>query len=132
MKKGIKMPKLVSRRKIIPQSAIRIPQSKQLAVSCAKLAHKKKAQDVVILNMAKTPLQIADYFLIASGTNKKQNLAIAEEISNKFTPLSVQGIEEGSWIVVDLGSVVVHIMHEQLRKFYDLEFIWQDAPRVRF
>jgi len=113
--------------------------SRALALVCADLIEEKRGADVVILNVAKF-IQIADYFIICTGKNKKQNQAIADNIFNNsklykvgynasFT--SIQGYEEGLWVLVDLGRVVVHIFIEQLRKHYDLEFLWAAAPKIK-
>ncbi|MFA5773679.1 MAG: ribosome silencing factor [Candidatus Paceibacterota bacterium] len=110
-----------------------VDNTRTFAVKCARLASTKKADDISVLNMAKTSLGVTDYFVICSGNNKKQNQAIADEfmMSLKGRILGIEGYEQGNWIVVDLNSVVVHIFHESLRKFYDLEFLWSDVPRVR-
>ena len=110
-----------------------VDNTRTFAIGCARLASAKKADDISVLNMIKTSLGITDYFVICSGNNKKQNQAIADQfLSNlKGLILGIEGYEQGNWIVVDLGSVVVHIFHESLRKFYDLEFLWSDVPRVR-
>lgn len=111
--------------------------SRQLAIALARLADKKKAEGIVILNLKKL-LFLTDYFVILSGKHKKQNQAIADELmlkakhSFRVKLLGNEGYAEGSWIVLDFGDVVVHIFHEALRKFYDLEFIWGEATRVRW
>jgi ribosome-associated protein len=111
--------------------------SRKLAIALAKLADKKKAKDILVLQVKKL-IFITDYFLIASGTNKKQTQAIADDImfQAKHTLnanlLSKQGYEEGTWIVLDLGDVIIHIMHENLRGFYELELLWGDAPQVKW
>jgi ribosome-associated protein len=107
--------------------------SRAFVIKCARLAASKKAADITALNMAKTSLGITDYFVICSGNNQKQNQAIADQflMNLKGRVLGIEGYEQGNWIVVDLANVVIHIFHESLRRFYDLEFLWSDAPRVR-
>lgn len=107
--------------------------SRAFALSCARHALDKKARDIAILNMAKTSLGVTDYFVICSGTNRRQNQAIADELTARMKKqvIGTEGYAQGNWIVVDLNNVVVHIFHESLRKFYDLEFLWSDVPRVR-
>ncbi|MFH1226496.1 MAG: ribosome silencing factor [Planctomycetota bacterium] len=118
---------------MINRSIKALDDTRTFAVRCARLASAKKADDISVLNMAKTSLGITDYFVICSGNNKKQNQAIADTLLSKLKSqiLGVEGYEQGNWIVVDLNSVVVHIFHESLRRFYDLEFLWSDVPRVR-
>ncbi|MFH1231379.1 MAG: ribosome silencing factor [Planctomycetota bacterium] len=109
------------------------------ALDCADLIEEKKGFDIAILNVSKL-LQITDYFIICSGKNRKQNQAIADNLYNNskfykygYNPgfSSIQGYQEGLWILVDLGRVIVHIFSEPLRKYYDLEFLWASAPRVK-
>ena len=110
--------------------------SRNEAVWLAGLAKKKKAADIVILNIGKLVV-LADYFVILSGRNKKQNQAIALELmvqakAGGLRLVGREGYEEGSWVLLDFGSVVVHIFQESLRSFYNLEFLWSEAPRIRW
>ena len=110
--------------------------SRSGAIWLAKVAKKKKALDIVILNIGKIAF-FADYFVILSGKNKKQNQAITLELMEEAKAhglklLGQEGYKEGSWILLDFGSVIVHIFHELLRSFYDLEFLWSEAPSVKW
>ena len=115
--------------------------ARDLALFCADMIEAKRGFDVTILNVSKD-LQITDYFVICSGRSNKQNQAIAYTFLDNYSKLarygcskpsynSMQGFREGQWIVVDLGAVVVHIFSEQLRQYYDLEFLWSAAPKVK-
>jgi ribosome-associated protein len=78
---------------------------------------------------------IADVFIICSGRSNRQVSAIAEHIERelrkqKIRPLSVEGAVEGQWVLMDYGSVVIHVFYESVRQFYDLEGLWSDAPRI--
>lgn len=112
-----------------------INESRQTAIALARLADRKKAEDIAILNLKKR-LFLTDYFLILSGKNKKQNQAIADELmyqakhSLDLRLLGYEGYQEASWIILDFADVVVHIFQEETRRFYDLEFIWGETPRV--
>ena len=81
-------------------------------------------------------MSYCDFFLICSGRNRRQVRSIAESLSSTFkklglAPLSTEGMEGGRWVLLDFGDIVVHIFSEEpLRGFYDLEGLWQDAPRV--
>ena len=75
---------------------------------------------------------IADYMLIASGRSSRHVSAVAEKViekmkSLKHPPLSVHGLDTGDWVLIDFGDVIVHIMQEPTRLFYNLEALWQDA-----
>lgn len=108
----------------------------ELALVCARAADEKKAEDIVVLDISNI-IPIADYFVIASGGNRKQVQAIADEITQKMKAagarrLGIEGQEEGSWICVDYGDVIVHLFNGEVRGFYELESLWADAPRVEW
>ncbi|MBE3090719.1 MAG: ribosome silencing factor [Candidatus Atribacteria bacterium] len=98
-------------------------------------AEDKKAKDTVILNLGKLTL-IADYFVITSGDSEPQLKAISIFImrklkENKFRLLHYEGKPETGWILLDYGDVIVHIFSKEKRDFYDLEYIWQEAKKIR-
>ena len=114
----------------------RIDRFRELALLCARAAAEKKAEDIVVLDIGRI-VPIADYFVIASGKNRKQLQAIADEVTHKMKAagarrLGIEGYEEGSWVCVDYGDVIVHLFHEDVRSFYELETLWADAPRVEW
>ena len=72
---------------------------------------------------------MADYILIASGNSRRQVSALADKLiqsvkENKFKTLGVEGKAEGEWVLVDLGDIIVHIMHPSSREYYQLEKLW--------
>lgn len=76
---------------------------------------------------------LADFFVITSGENQRQLRAIARELtdelnSRQLRPTRVEGDPESGWILVDYSDVVVHVFDAELRQFYNLEELWQDAP----
>ncbi len=94
----------------------------------------KKAIDLVVLDLRKLS-SIADVFIICSGRSNRQVSAIAEHIQvdlkkHGITPLSVEGKNEGHWVLLDYGHVIIHIFYEPIRSFYDLEGLWIDAERI--
>ena len=107
----------------------------ELARIAARIAQEKKAEDLVLLELERK-VSYCDFFLICSGRNRRQVRAIAESLSSSFkkelglAPLSTEGMESGRWVLLDFGDIVVHVFEEPLRGFYDLEGLWQDAPRV--
>ena len=108
--------------------------SEDLAQICAHIALDKKAEDVVILKVADLT-SYADYFVIAAATSDRQAQAVSRAISDELRtrgrqPLSTDGMEQGNWVVLDYGSVVVHIFMQTARAYYDLDGFWSDAPRV--
>ena len=107
----------------------------ELARVAALAADSKKADDVVLLDLS--PLtDVCDYFLVCSGDNPRQVDAIVDEVREKVSancgvsPLSCEGREGLSWVLVDYGSVVVHVFRRETREFYRLETLWGDAARV--
>ncbi len=94
----------------------------------------RKAYDLIALDVNALS-SVADYFIICSGKSNRQVTAIAEhvqkELKQKGTlPLSVDGIKEGHWVLLDYGDVIIHIFYEPVRRFYDLESLWIDAKRL--
>jgi ribosome-associated protein len=111
-----------------------ITTTRQFAVACARIADEKKASDIVLLDLRRLN-GITDYFVICSAVNDRQSRAIAEEVAveMKRKGLRAYGIEGhrgAPWILEDFGDFVLHIFRENLRKFYDLESLWADAPQV--
>jgi ribosome-associated protein len=102
---------------------------------CGMLAEEKKAQDVVIMELDDLT-DIADYFLVASGTGERHVRTIADSIEagmkeRGVKPYSVEGHRDGRWIIIDYQNVIVHIFFEQLRELYDLESLWIEAKKFR-
>ncbi len=101
----------------------------------AGAAASKKGEDVVVLEVGPI-LAITDAFVITHGTNPRQVRTIAEEVEEQVTaaggrkPLRVEGLDDARWVLLDYGDFVVHVFLEEVRRFYDLERLWGDAPRV--
>ena len=110
-------------------------ESKKLALLCRELADNKKAEDIVVLDVRKLS-SVTDYFVIASGTSEPHLRAIVEEITSKLRdehdlrPSRAEGTTSGAWVVLDYFDVIVHVMHTDTRKRYDLEGLWGDAKPV--
>ena len=107
----------------------------QLALAAARVAAENRGQDVTVLDLrAVTP--ICDYFVLATGTSRRQLHAMSEEIDHKLEDdlgdrrLGREGYDESRWILLDYGNLVVHLFDEETRGFYDLESLWGDAKRV--
>ncbi|GAC1319390.1 MAG: ribosome silencing factor [Acidimicrobiales bacterium] len=107
----------------------------ELCTIAARAAAGKKAEDVLILDVGNV-LAITDSFVIASAQSDRLVRTIAEEIEQQIkesggpAPLRVEGVKEGQWVLMDYGDFVVHVFLEETRRFYDLERLWQDAPRI--
>ncbi len=110
--------------------------SKGIAVECANIADKKKAQNIIILDISKLT-SVTSYFVICTGINERQLYTIADEIEKELKKLSIkkygiEGYREAKWILIDYGDVIVHLFDKEMRSYYDLELLWGDAPKVKW
>jgi ribosome-associated protein len=109
--------------------------STDLAVVAARAAAGKKGEDVVVLEVGQI-LAITDSFVIASAGNDRLVRTIAEEVEAQVKeaggpgPLRVEGKADARWILLDYGDFVVHVFLDEVRRYYDLERLWADAPRL--
>lgn len=116
-------------------SSDRPQRSLELAKAAAQVALDNRGQNVIILDVSKQTA-LFDYFVIATGTSRRQLHAIADEIDDRLQKdlndkrLGIEGFEESRWIVLDYGSVVVHLFDEEMRQYYDLESLWADAKTI--
>jgi len=100
-----------------------------------KAIYGKKASDLVALDV-QALTSVADIFIICSGSSNRQVSAIAENIEKelkiyKIKPLSIEGIKEGHWVLLDYGHIIIHVFYDTVRSFYNLEGLWIDAPRIK-
>lgn len=108
-----------------------------IALAAARVAEENRGQDILVLDMRKlTPM--FDYFVIATGTSRRQLHAISEEIDRVLEHelgdrrLAIEGYRDSRWILLDYGDVVIHLFDPESRAFYALEQLWSDAQRVPF
>lgn len=108
--------------------------SRDLAKKVTKALDNKKADNINVVKIDELTI-LTDYFVIASATNITHTKALADEVEMKvkeeykMNPLRVEGYQAGSWIVMDYGSVIVHIFYEQTREFYNLDKLWTDGEK---
>lgn len=121
----------------VPESTARgNPQrSLQLAVAAARTAQENRGQDVVLLDLRDLTCMF-DYFVIAGGTSRRQLHAMSDEIDHKLEDdlhdkrMGIEGYDGSSWILLDYGTVVIHLFHEETRRYYGMEELWAEAKRV--
>ncbi len=94
----------------------------------------KHGKEIVVLNMKNVSL-MTDYMVITHATTTRQTQAIARNVSEKAHKEGIdvgqmEGFQDGRWILLDLGDVVVHIFQEEERQRYHLEKLWKDAPEI--
>ncbi len=110
-------------------------ESKQRAILCAAYALEKKAFDVRVLEVRGLS-SLTDYLLLASGRSDRQVQAVAESVrlglkkEHSTLPLAVEGMNEGRWVLIDYGDVMVHIFQQPVREFYDLDGLWSEAVEI--
>jgi len=116
-------------------NAPKIPPVLDRVMAAAKIAEENKGQDILILDVRELT-KTFDYFLIVSGTSRRQLYAMGDEIQRKLagemgdTCLSVSGHTEGKWIVIDYGDIIVHLFEPETRKYYALEELWGKGMKV--
>lgn len=98
-------------------------------------ADEMKGADIVAFDVSET-LGLTDIFLIATGSSPRHVLSIAEEVEKQMhlqlstNPREREGLDEGQWVLLDFGDIVVHVMDQDSRDFYDLERLWSQCPRI--
>ena len=108
--------------------------SKEMAKIAVAALEEKKAKDIKILDISGVSV-LADYFIIASGSNRNQVQAMADEAQEKlykagYEAKQVEGYQTANLILMDYQDIIVHIFDEENRLFYDLERIWRDGSLV--
>lgn len=111
-----------------------LAESARMAQMAALSADAKKGKEVRILDI-RSISSVADYFVICAGSSTTHVRAIAdyveEQLANRGLSLHhTEGYQNGRWILLDFGDVVIHVMHEDERQFYNLERLWGDAREV--
>ncbi|MDD5862298.1 MAG: ribosome silencing factor [Prevotella sp.] len=112
-------------------------ETKQLVETITDGIQDKKGQDIVIADLQKIDGAIAKYFVICQGQSPTQVEAIAESIGDKVRehlhekPVNVAGLGTDQWIAIDFVDVMVHVFLPEVRKFYDLENLWEDAQLTK-
>ncbi|MCI9306718.1 MAG: ribosome silencing factor [Lachnospiraceae bacterium] len=112
-----------------------LKQSKEMAQKACHALEDKKAKDVRILDISEVSV-LADYFLIASGSNRNQVQAMVDNVEEElrkagFSPKQVEGYNTANWVLLDYGDIIIHVFDEENRLFYDLERIWRDGSLIR-
>lgn len=94
----------------------------------------KKAEDIQIIDIREVSC-MADYFVIANGTNINQVHALCDNVSEELAKLKTltkqtEGYTAGNWILMDYGDIIVHLFDKESRSYYDLERIWKDGQNI--
>ena len=108
--------------------------SRRLAIHCARFLDENKLEDITVFEVGAC-LGISDYFVVATGRNARHLKAASDKLLKELREQGVQrygveGYETCKWILVDLVDAVVHLFDTESRRFYDLELLWGDCPRL--
>lgn len=110
--------------------------SEKKALDIVAIAAEKKAGHISVIRIGKLS-SVAELIVVCSGESDKQTKAIARLIVDEMKKgdddvrtLGIEGMDLGKWILLDYGDVVVHVFHEPLREYYDIEGLWADAPKL--
>ncbi len=122
--------------KITKTRSIKSDPARKLAIEAARLAENDNARDIIVLDLRGVS-PVTDYFVICTGSSGRQMRAVAEDImahaaAENQRVWHAAGLDGGQWICLDFVDVVVHVFDETRRRYYDLELIWGEAPRVRW
>jgi ribosome-associated protein len=120
----------------LARRAAKKDEARKLATVAARTAHGDNAEDIVVLDLRGIS-PVTDYFVICTGSSDRQMRSVADDICRDARAIGqkvwqVAGMESARWIVLDFVDVVVHIFDQAHRRYYDLELIWGEAPRVRW
>jgi ribosome-associated protein len=110
--------------------------SQELARRIAAWADDKRARDIVLMHVTEA-LQVTDWFVIATARNRRHLSVIAETVAKELKQHGIHRLagtpfKDENWVVLDFGSVVLHVFSPHAREYYDLENLWGDCERIAF
>ncbi len=108
--------------------------SRKMAQMAVEALEDKKGEDIRVIDISEIST-LADYFLIAAGSNRNQVQALSDSVQEKlgragYMTKNVEGYDMANWILLDFGDIIVHIFDSENRLFYDLERIWRDGKQI--
>ena len=112
-------------------------ESKDLAILSARAMDQRKGLKITVLKVEDLST-LTDYFVVGTGASRAQTQSMADNIEDELSkaaglrPNRIEGLQEGRWILMDYGHVIIHIFQEDERNFYNLERLWADAPALPF
>jgi len=119
----------------IPAARSVVPDIPEECMVAARAADAKSGEETVILAMGDL-LGVTDAFVVTNGRNSRQVKTIVDEVERQVrltsgrSPHGVEGLSDAYWVLMDYGDFLVHVFMDEARSFYDLEHLWNDAPRV--
>lgn len=121
--------------KVRKKTSLPLDRAKMIAELCMRVADDTKAENIMMLKISEVAV-LCDYFVICTGNSSPQLSSITDHIVKEarekagIKPHLVDGNPLSKWIVIDFGSVIVHIFSPEMRERYQLENVWGDAPRI--
>jgi ribosome-associated protein len=118
-----------------PVPGVQLPDVPDECLVAARAADAKSGEETVILAMGDL-LGVTDAFVVTNGRNTRQVRTIVDEVERQVkeysgrSPLRVEGLDDAYWVLMDYGDFLVHVFMDEARAYYDLEHLWNDAPRV--
>lgn len=114
----------------------RLDAGRRFAIEAARLAANTRCHEVIVMEVAGIS-PVTDFFVVATGTSPRQMRTVAEDLEEMgrpigYRPFSRTDYESDNWILIDFVDVIVHVFNEDARRYYDLEGLWGDAPRVEW
>ncbi len=111
-------------------------QARKMVKIAYQALDEKKGEDIKIINLEGISV-LADYFIIANGTNSSQVQALVDNVDEElhkagYSLKQREGYSNGNWVLLDFGDLIVHIFDRENRLFYDLERIWRDGKEIAF
>ena len=109
-------------------------ESKKMALLAVEALEDKKAEDITIIDISEVSV-LADYFIIAAGSNRNQVQAMADSAEEAlgragYDAKQIEGYQSANWILMDYKDIIVHVFSKEDRAFYDLERIWRDGKQI--
>jgi ribosome-associated protein len=109
-------------------------ESRKMALIAVEALEDKKGADITILDISEISV-LADYFIIANGSNRNQIQAMSDNVEEclglaGYVPKQIEGYRSAGWILLDYKDIIVHIFSNEDREFYDLERVWRDGKRI--
>ena len=110
-------------------------ESKKMALMAVEALEDKKGADITIIDISEISV-LADYFIIASGTNRNQVQAMSDGVEEilghaGYEPKQIEGYQSAGWILLDYKDIIIHVFSEEDRAFYDLERVWRDGKEIK-
>ena len=120
----------------MPRKTKQKDSAREFAIEVARIAKRDNCEDIVVLDLRGVS-PITDYFVIVTGTSDRQMRSVADDIAAQGRKTGhklwkMAGQDTAEWIVMDFVDVVVHLFDEDHRRYYDLELLWGEAPKVRW